>query len=372
MTCFERIDAAVNLRVADRVPVAPLIIGYAGSCAGVTQGEIYLDLGAWMRALAMTYGEIGECDAVFPRWPLDVANMQMMVCKIPGRDLDASSLVQVIEKELMDPDDYGRIASGGYAKWFFGHLARLWGIRVGFPLAMPRIIPRLLALNLRNARIGRYWSSRGVPTLFDSACYPPFDMFSLVRSMESFCYDLFDCPELIEAASRAAIGDIIKFAKMPLRFGPSGGPKRICIYPMRSSSSFISPEMFERFSLPFIKQIVEDFWGEGIVSVLHCDGDWTPMLKFFSAFPPKSCIIELDDRTDILAAKAALGDRLCLKGNLSSTLLAFGDREEVSARCETLAREVGKGGGYILSSGCEVPLNAKLENVKAIVEASRT
>lgn len=69
MTCFERIDAAVNLRVADRVPVAPLIIGYAGSCAGVTQGEIYLDLGAWMRALAMTYGEIGECDAVFPVAP---------------------------------------------------------------------------------------------------------------------------------------------------------------------------------------------------------------------------------------------------------------------------------------------------------------
>ena len=51
-------------------------------------------------------------------------------------------------------------------------------------------------------------------------------------------------------------------------------------------------------------------------------------------------------------------------------MLAFCGAEEVSDYCEKLISEVGKEGGFILSSGCEVPLNAKLENVRAMMEAA--
>ncbi len=33
---------------------------------------------------------------------------------------------------------------------------------------------------------------------------------------------------------------------------------------------------------------------------------------------------------------------------------------------------VGRGGGFILSSGCEVPYNAKAENVAALIETGKT
>jgi uroporphyrinogen decarboxylase len=371
MNGSERIEAAADLKPADRPPVSPLVIGFAGACAGMTQGEIYADFGDWMKALDITYGVIGACDSVFPRWPRDVARMQMLRCRLPGGELGENEAAQAVETQMMEPDEYRAVASGGYVKWFFGLLSKLWGLPFGFPFAMPLVFPRLLALNARAARIAGEWARRGVPPGFDSACYPPFDLFSLVRSMEPFFYDLYDCPELVESACRAALPDIVKFAKMPLRFGPCGAGKKVCVYPMRSSASFISPKVFERFSFPYLKAIVEAFWSDGIRSVLHCDGDWTPMLGYLRELPEKSCIVELDGQTDIFRAKAVLGGRLCIKGDVPASLLAFGGKDEVSEYCCRLIRGAGRDGGFILSSGCEVPLNAKTENVKALVDAAR-
>lgn len=66
-----------------------------------------------------------------------------------------------------------------------------------------------------------------------------------------------------------------------------------------------------------------------------------------------------------------MGDHICICGDLPATLLSLGTPEEVDAYCERLIREVGRGGGFILSSGCSTPPDAKPENVRAMVDAVR-
>jgi uroporphyrinogen-III decarboxylase len=133
----------------------------------------------------------------------------------------------------------------------------------------------------------------------------------------------------------------------------------------------LSLKFFERFSFPFMKKIVSTFAEEGIVSVLHFDQDWTRNLPYFLEFPPKSCILQLDGATNIFRAKEVLGEHMCIQGDVPASLLALGTPGEVKEYIQRLIEEVGRGGGYILSSGCEVPVNARPENVRAMLESVR-
>lgn len=63
---------------------------------------------------------------------------------------------------------------------------------------------------------------------------------------------------------------------------------------------------------------------------------------------------------------------MCLMGDVPATLLKLGTVEEVEAYCKKLIDKVGKGGGFILSSGCEVPHDAEFENIKAMIETGKT
>jgi uroporphyrinogen-III decarboxylase len=41
----------------------------------------------------------------------------------------------------------------------------------------------------------------------------------------------------------------------------------------------------------------------------------------------------------------------------------------VRSYCKRLIEKIGAGGGFILSSGCSIPANAKVENIRAMTEA---
>jgi len=56
--------------------------------------------------------------------------------------------------------------------------------------------------------------------------------------------------------------------------------------------------------------------------------------------------------------------------NAIQTMFAFGTPDEVYNYCKKLIREIGPD-GFILQSECDIPTNAKLENVQAMVSAAR-
>jgi uroporphyrinogen-III decarboxylase len=146
---------------------------------------------------------------------------------------------------------------------------------------------------------------------------------------------------------------------------------RVAIFAMRSSASFLSPRLFDEISFPSLKRMVEGYHAAGLVSVLHCDGNWDLMLPRFKALPRASCIVELDGASDIRKAREVLADHLCIKGDVRAALLSLGEKEQVEAYCRELIDFMGRDGGFILGSGCEVPITAKVENVAALIAAAR-
>jgi uroporphyrinogen-III decarboxylase len=120
-----------------------------------------------------------------------------------------------------------------------------------------------------------------------------------------------------------------------------------------------------------MKKIIEAFLKEDCTIILHLDGNWTPLLPFFQDLPPRRIIMELEN-TDMKKAKSILGNRLCLKGNVPCSDLAFGTKSTVEDCCKALIDDCAVGGGFILSSGCEAPANAKPENIEAMIETAMT
>ena len=107
----------------------------------------------------------------------------------------------------------------------------------------------------------------------------------------------------------------------------------------------------------------------GAFPSLHICGKTTPILELMAGTGTK--MLELDHLVDLAEAKQRVGNQVILMGNLNPTeLLLTGSPADVEAAAKLCIETMGRDGRYILSSGCEVPPQAPLENIRAMVTAA--
>ncbi|MFW9935015.1 MAG: uroporphyrinogen decarboxylase family protein, partial [Candidatus Thorarchaeota archaeon] len=137
-----------------------------------------------------------------------------------------------------------------------------------------------------------------------------------------------------------------------------------------ASGSLISPKTFATFAAPQLKLIVEAVERAGAIASLHICGKTTPMLELMAE--TGTAILELDHLVNLVEAKKQIGEDIILMGNLNPTeLLLSGTPLAVEAAAKSCIESVGREGRFILSSGCEVPPLAPLENIRAMVTAAK-
>jgi methylmalonyl-CoA mutase cobalamin-binding domain/chain len=117
---------------------------------------------------------------------------------------------------------------------------------------------------------------------------------------------------------------------------------------------------------------VDAFVAEGITPWLHLDTDWGLNLPHFRKLPRGKCVADLDGTTDIFRAKEILGGHMCISGDVPASLLSLGTPAEVGQYCRRLIDEVGEGGGFMLTTGCECPMDVRPENLRAMVETGKS
>lgn len=86
---------------------------------------------------------------------------------------------------------------------------------------------------------------------------------------------------------------------------------------------------------------------------------------------PKGRTIWHFDYTDMTRAKEILGDIACIQGNIPVALIHTGTPDQMEAYCRKLIDTVGKGGGFILSTGAGIDRGGKLENVLAMIKCGK-
>jgi len=192
--------------------------------------------------------------------------------------------------------------------------------------------------------------------------------FSLSRSLMEFSKDLRQVPDKVEKAMQACCDDIINNA---LEMVKDRQMKMAFIVLERGSGTLYPLTIFERFEWPFLQRYVDAFVAEGIIPWLHLDTDWSLNLPYFKKLPKGKCVADLDSTTNIFRAKEILGGHMCISGDVSASLFSVGKPSEMIDYCKKLIKEVGKGGGFMLTSGCECPIDVKRENLQAFVETGK-
>ena len=354
---FNRIQRAVNLEKQDRIPV---VLEYSGFAAHITRTPMreFIESPAKATALMIQAFKItGEADAInygsFS--PYGLCELFGAKVKVPGYDLPDNDMWQVLETELMHISDYDEILDIGWENFFNKFMTE----KILNDADMRLLNKGNKAFNVRDA-----WSKINVPVLSGGDITTPFDLLCGARSLENFFMDLIQIPDKIEAVMDEIVTTL---ARPKCRQAKKMGYPMIWIGGWRTAPCMISPQMWDRFVWPYFSRIVNEVVDAGLTAILHLDSNWTRELKRFKELPERKIIMALDGDTDIFRAKKELGGHLCIMGDVPPGLLAFGTRFEVARYCTKLIRELGPE-GFILHSGCDIPTNAKLENVQAMVE----
>jgi uroporphyrinogen-III decarboxylase len=170
----------------------------------------------------------------------------------------------------------------------------------------------------------------------------------LIEAMEKLT------PLMINMGVNAARTSGIPFVFIPLHKGADG---------------FMSLDQFKTFYWPTLKQVILALIDEGIVPWLFAEGSYNSRLDIIKDLP-KGKVIWKFDATDIVKAKSILGDHACIEGNVPVSLLMTAAPKDVTDYCKKLIDSVGKGGGFILSSGSVLD-KVKPENLHAMIDYTK-
>lgn len=334
MTPKQRFLAFLQGQPIDHLLCVPLILNHANRAAGLSVSQTCHDGPALGRAHADCWRKYGQdMITLFTDTSL-VA--EAMGTKLKYFDDDPP---RVEEPVVQGPDDVAKV-------------------RMPDPHSDGRLPVFLEAIKSANAEVG--------DEVFVSCCFAmPFTIAAALMGTDVFVKATRKAPELAHRLLKMSMEAALLFTDAVIAAG--GVP--VPVDPV-ASCSVIGPKQYAQFAAPYTQPILHKIGAAGLPPVLHICGHshliWDQMADQGAA------VLSLD-KVDLHQAKQAVGHRVCLMGNVPpAEVLLYGTPELVAEKTlEGIRLAADSPGGYIVASGCEVPLATPEENIHAMLETVR-
>jgi len=398
----ERVTRLINviqLKEPDRVPFMVPGGFVAAACTGVPLGKTMYDYDTLSQVTLKFLREFETDmyhgpDLAFPGKVFE--RIGYISHKWPGHGLpsDAPSY-QFVEGEYMKADEYDNLISDPSDFWLRTYLPRiaeafepfrrlqqpnpLLGIPIGYltSFGAPDVQAALQAL-LDAGKESVKWLEKvahctqqmlgmGIPLFWGGLATAPFDgIADMLRGTQGTVFDMYRQPDkllkAIEAITPVTIDAAVDGAN-------ATGSPLIFIPLHKGADGWMSEKQFLKFYWPSLKALCMGLINEGCVPLLFAEGGYNSRLHIVKELP-KGAVVWWFDQTDIFRAKEILGDSACICGNVPSSLLLSSKPEDVKEHSRKLIEVVGKGGGYILTSGA-IMNQANPDNIRAMIEAAK-
>ena len=134
--------------------------------------------------------------------------------------------------------------------------------------------------------------------------------------------------------------------------------------------SMLSPDMYERFALPYEKKVCEYAHQLGIPYLLHICGNTNIIID--QMILCRADVLELDYKTNIILAEEKMRGTTVFAGNIDPAgVLAFGTPDLVREKTIELLNIFKDNPRFILNAGCAIPSTTPSENLFAMIKAAR-
>jgi uroporphyrinogen-III decarboxylase len=178
--------------------------------------------------------------------------------------------------------------------------------------------------------------------------------------------DLFERRDKVLAACEALAPHL---ANVAMTTADPTGTVPIGLWMHRGGVPFVSPEIFDNVYWATLKPIIQELWAAGHQTLFYAEGSWDHHLHRFAELPDRSIVYHVD-QGDIFKTHDVLGNKFCLSGGVANTLLGVGSADDVRSRCREIIERVAGDGGYIMDASAIVQNDAKVENMRAMTEAT--
>ena len=289
-------------------------------------------------------------------------------------DLDAVSANQVTYLLGLNPllfrfkkvytDNWGvrRRMTAELLPYAFAHPIRDMDDLRRFRVPDPRKDPLLKAVR----KTARYFKGRRAVMLVGRAVFAAsWYLCGMERLLESYLLDA----EFVRALART----VVEYNKELHRLAIEEGADLIVLGDdyAHKSATIMSPQQFREFILPGLREVVENIKSRGAYCVKHTDGNiWGILEEIVDTGIDGIGPLEPGAGMDLAEVKRAVGDRVCVVGNVDVDLLCRGSAGEVRRATRALIDSVSPGGGHILSSGNSITSAVQPENFRAMVETA--
>ena len=334
MNSLERVARTVRFEPVDRPPVITQVFGGAAALAGVALDRYVHDGELLARCQLAAWRRLGY-DAVFSVMDVNVETEA------------AGSVLKFRPNQYPVIDHYALSKDGDWS-----------ALSVPDPQQAGRMPEMLKALGILRRELAD-------EVLIVGCVMGPFTLVTQLLGMETALYlAIDDCPRL-EKLMDFATETIIRFGRAQLQ----AGAHLPIVFDPSASPAVIPAPFFREFELPRLRRVFEALAEAGAAANwLHIAGPVDTILPYY----PQAGVgianfdycVGTDDAQRLLPAT-------CLDGNIRS--LAFVDETpaQIEATATKLLRAFGERGGFILSSGCEIPPESPAQNIAALVDAAR-
>jgi uroporphyrinogen decarboxylase len=195
----------------------------------------------------------------------------------------------------------------------------------------------------------------------------PFSLASMMRGSQNWMLDLMIADENI-------IFDLLGYCTgitcQFIRLMAQTGADMVSNGDSVSGPEMISPEMYEKFALPFEKKVVNVAHSLGQPYTLHICGNTDTILE--KMLLSGADALELDYKTNPVKARDLLHDKVTFIGNIDpSGILALGSINDVKLKTTELLTIFSGSNRFILNAGCALPSTTPSENIRMMIDVAR-